>query len=147
GGARGEGGAPRRAPGTHRLEQGRHLRGRPGPGRRLRLRGAGGDHRVDLPREDHAPPRAAGGMRDVLRWRWVPLVGVTLLAGVFGYFNAGEAVALHLGLFVLYQVPLVALIFVAFLLGMVTMFLVGLRHDLKVRALLRERAAAPPPRP
>ena len=78
-------------------------------------------------------------MRDELRWRGAALGGIALLAGIFGYFNSGESIALHLGVFVLYQVPLVILIFVTFLLGMLTMFLVGLRHDMKVRQLLRER--------
>lgn len=78
-------------------------------------------------------------MKEGVRSRWIALGSITLLAGVFGYLNAGESVAVHLGLFVLYQVSLVMLIFVAFLLGMVTMFLLGLRHDVKVRRLLRER--------
>jgi uncharacterized integral membrane protein len=78
-------------------------------------------------------------MREVLRWRGVALVAIALLAGIFGYFNSGESIALHLGFFVLYQVPIVVLIFVSFLLGMLTMFVVGLRHDLKVRQFLRER--------
>ena len=86
-------------------------------------------------------------MRDSLRWRWVVLGAITLLAGLFGYFNSGESIALHMGLFVLYQVPLVVLIFVVFLLGMLTMFLVGLRHDMKVRQLLRERRFELPPPP
>lgn len=78
-------------------------------------------------------------MSEDARWRWVALALITLLAGIFGYLNSGEAVAVHLGFFVLYQVSLVLLIFVAFLLGMVTMFLLGLRHDLRVRRLLRQR--------
>ena len=86
-------------------------------------------------------------MRNDLRWRWVVLGVITLLAALFGYFNAGESIALHLGFFVLYQVPLVVLIFIAFLLGMLAMFLVGLRHDMKVRQLLRERRFEVPPPP
>ena len=86
-------------------------------------------------------------MRADLRWRWVVLGLITLLAGLFGYFNSGESIALHMGLFVLYQVPLVILIFVAFLLGMLTMFLAGLRHDMKIRQLLRERRFEMPPPP
>ena len=78
-------------------------------------------------------------MKEEARWRWAALGLITLLAGVFGFLNSGEAVAIHFGLFVLYQVSLVVLVFVAFLLGMTTMFLLGLRHDLKVRRILRER--------
>lgn len=79
-----------------------------------------------------------------------------LLAAAFAYINSGERVSLHLGLFVLFRLPLVALLFVAYLLGMVTMFLIGLRHDRQVRRVLRmyqiqeERRpwrAEPPPDP
>lgn len=82
-------------------------------------------------------------------WRWVGLGALVLLAGVFGYLNSGETVALHLGLLVLYQIRLVTLIFVAFLLGMAAMFLLGLGHDLRVRRRLREleRQAPPPAQP
>ena len=86
-------------------------------------------------------------MRDEHRWRWVALGVITLLAALFGYFNSGESVAIHLGFVVLYQIPLVILIFLAFLLGMLTMFLAGLRHDMKVRQLLRERRYEVPPPP
>ena len=96
-------------------------------------------------------------MTALARWRWLGVAFIVLLAGVFAYLNSGERVAIHLGLFVLYQVPLVVLIFFAFLLGMVMMFLLGLRHDLEVRRLLRRQevelererawAAAPPREP
>ena len=82
-------------------------------------------------------------MTDALRSRWVGLAVIVLLAGIFGFLNSGERVAVHLGAFVLYQVPLVVLVFFAFLVGMLTMFLVGLRHDMKVRQALRERRAEP----
>jgi hypothetical protein len=86
-------------------------------------------------------------MKDDLPWRWLAFGFLMLLAGVFGFLNNGERVALHLGLFVLYQVQLVVLLFVAFLLGMAAMFLLGLRHDLKVRRFLRERRFDVPPPP
>lgn len=82
-------------------------------------------------------------------WRWAALALIAVFAAVFASFNAGERVALNLGFTMLYRIPLVPLIFVAFLVGMVTMFLVGLRHDLRVRRALREagfdevRAASP----
>lgn len=82
------------------------------------------------------------------RWRWGVLAGITLLAAIFAFMNNREAVAVDFGLFVLYQVPLVWLIFFAFLLGMVTMFVIGLQQDRKIRQLLRERRLdAPPPHP
>lgn len=72
------------------------------------------------------------------RWRWVGLGAIALLAAVFAFANAGERVALRLGFVTLYQISLVVLILVAFLLGMLTMFLLGLRHDLRVRRILAE---------
>lgn len=86
-------------------------------------------------------------MRDVARRQWLGIAAIALVAALFAFFNAGEAVPVDLGLFVLYQVPLVVLIFIAFLLGMLAMFLAGLRHDMKVRALLRERGHDVPPAP
>ena len=78
-------------------------------------------------------------MKDFTRWQRIGLGAVVLLSALFAYLNSGERVALSLGLFDLYQVSLVALIFVAFLVGMLTMFLLGLRHDVQVRRALRER--------
>lgn len=74
----------------------------------------------------------------MVRWRWVGLVVVMLLAGLFAYLNGGERVTLYLGFATLYRISLVGLVFVAFLLGMTVMFLVGIEHDLRVRRLLRE---------
>lgn len=73
------------------------------------------------------------------RARWLGLLAVALGSGLFAYWNAGQRVTLDLGVLTLYRISLVALIFGAFLLGMVTMFLIGLRHDLRVRRQLRER--------
>ena len=82
------------------------------------------------------------------RWsRWVALGVVMLLAAVFALLNGAERVSIHLGFTVLYQVRLVGLVLAVFLLGMVTMFLIGLRHDLEVRRALRERRSAHPPSP
>lgn len=69
---------------------------------------------------------------------WLVLLLSAVLAGGFAYLNSAERVSLHLGLFVLFRVPLALLLFLVFLLGMGTMFLIGLRHDLRVRRLLRE---------
>lgn len=71
--------------------------------------------------------------------RWLPLLAVVLLSGLFAYLNGAERITLNLGLAILYQVRLVPVVFGAFVLGMIMMFLVGLRHDLRVRRLLRER--------
>ncbi len=70
--------------------------------------------------------------------RWLLLALAVILAGAFAYLNSGERVSLDLGLFALFRVPLALLLFAAFLLGMVTMFLIGLRQDLQVRRHLRQ---------
>ena len=79
-----------------------------------------------------------------LRWGGVAIIIV--LAGIFSWLNSGESVALHFGLFVVYQIPIVTLFYLAFLLGMTTMFLFGLHHDFEVRRLLREQGLLEPPR-
>jgi uncharacterized integral membrane protein len=82
------------------------------------------------------------------RWRWAILLLVAILAGAFAYLNGGERIALNLGFTVLFRVPLSIVVFGAFLLGMIVMFLLGLRHDLRVRRVLREierSEPAPPP--
>lgn len=79
------------------------------------------------------------------RWaRWAMLAGIGALAAVFASFNSRERVALSLGFTEVYRVSLVVLIFVAFLAGMITMFLLGLRHDLRVRQALREAGFGEP---
>ena len=70
--------------------------------------------------------------------RLLVLLGFSLVAALFAYFNAGERVAVHLGVGVLYQVPFVGFAFVVYVLGMLTMYFLGLRHDLRVRRVLRE---------
>lgn len=77
-------------------------------------------------------------MSDGRGWRWAGLAAIGAFAALFTSFNAGERVALNLGFMVLYRIPLVLLIFLAFLAGMITMFLLGLRHDMRVRRALRE---------
>lgn len=86
--------------------------------------------------------------------RWIGLAALAIVAAVFAYLNSGERTAIHLGFTVLYQVPLVGLVFTVYLLGMATMFVLGLRHDLRVRRALRQHALdeapeydRPPPPP
>ena len=77
------------------------------------------------------------------RWmRWGGLVLIGVLAAIFASFNSGERVALSVGFATIYRIPLVALIFGAFVAGMLTMFLLGLRHDLRVRRALRDAGFA-----
>jgi uncharacterized integral membrane protein len=83
--------------------------------------------------------------RRVLRWVWLAMALV--IAAVFAYLNAGERVAIHVGFAVLYQLPLVWLVFGVYLLGMATMYGLGFRHDLRVRRVLREHGLDERPDP
>ena len=83
-------------------------------------------------------------MRGLRWWRWGALLLVGVLAALFASLNAGERVALYLGFATLYQIPLVPLILGAFVVGMATMFLLGLRHDLHVRQALRDAGFGEP---
>jgi uncharacterized integral membrane protein len=76
--------------------------------------------------------------------RWLPALGVTLVASLFTWWNRGERVAVNLGLFELYRAPLTAVVFLAFLAGMLSMLLLSLRHDRRVREELRARGLLPP---
>ncbi|MBA4157358.1 MAG: LapA family protein [Gemmatimonadetes bacterium] len=79
--------------------------------------------------------------------RWVPLAVIILLSGLFAYFNGGERVSLSLGFAQFYRLSLVGVTFGAFILGMISMFLIGLRHDLRIRKHLRERQPSAPETP
>ncbi len=72
-------------------------------------------------------------------WRWLPVVGVSVVAAGFAYLNRGEMVRVHLGIARFDRAPLSVVFFAAFLFGMVSMLLLGLRQDLRLRRLLRER--------
>ena len=76
--------------------------------------------------------------------RRIGISALVLVAAVFSFLNAGERVSLNIGFTTLYRISLVGLIFVVFLLGMVTMFLFGLRQDRRIRAALRNRMLEPP---
>ena len=61
---------------------------------------------------------------------------------VFAALNASQQVTLDLGFFVLYRVPLTLVGFTGLFMGMVVMLVAGVRSDLKVRAVLRQRLEA-----
>jgi uncharacterized integral membrane protein len=65
--------------------------------------------------------------------RWAALVAIAVLSGLFAYLNAGQRVTLHLGFITVYRLSISHVVLGAFLLGMVSMFLVGLRNDLRLR--------------
>lgn len=75
----------------------------------------------------------------MIRGGWLGIAALALLAAGFAFVNRGETAALHLGFASFYRAPVAVLVLGAFLLGMVAMFLLGLRHDLRVRRMLRER--------
>lgn len=79
--------------------------------------------------------------------RRIAIAALVLTAAAFTFLNAGERVSLNLGFTILYRISLVGLVFAVFLVGMITMFLFGLRQDRRIRAMLRDRAlssAIPP---
>ena len=76
--------------------------------------------------------------------RWMTVGTLVVAAALFSFLNAGERVPLNIGFTVLYRISLVGLVFGVFLLGMLTMFLFGLRHDREVRDALREQGSRRP---
>ena len=83
--------------------------------------------------------------------RWLPVAAVTLAAALFTWLNRGERVAVDVGVLRFYRAPLTMVTFLAFLAGMLSMLLLSLRHDrrlreeLRARGLLERPAPAPPP--
>ncbi len=73
--------------------------------------------------------------------RWFAVSVLVAVAAIFSFLNAGERVSIDVGFTTLYRISLVGLVFGSFLLGMVAMFLFGLRHDRRVREALRQREA------
>ncbi|MDQ3556106.1 MAG: LapA family protein [Gemmatimonadota bacterium] len=68
---------------------------------------------------------------------WLPALMVAVLAAGFAFMNRGETATIHLFGVTFFRVPLTWLTLGSFLLGMITMFALGLRHDLRVRRTLR----------
>jgi hypothetical protein len=75
--------------------------------------------------------------------RWAPVLGVSAVAAGFSWLNRGERVVIDLGVTTVYRAPLTLVVFVAFLFGMVSMLLLSLRHDLRVRRELERRGIEP----
>lgn len=74
--------------------------------------------------------------------RLVGVAGILLLlvlSMAFATLNGGQRVTLRLGLFTLYGVPLTLVAFGGLITGMVVMLVAGIRSDLKVRRILRDR--------
>lgn len=67
---------------------------------------------------------------------------VLLISIVFAALNGDQRVTLDLGFLVLYRVPVTLVGFTGLFMGMVLMLVAGVRSDLKVRAVLRQRLEA-----
>ena len=77
--------------------------------------------------------------------RFIGPLGVALvLVGsiLFAALNGGERATLNLGVTVLYRVPVALIGFTGLFMGMVVMLVAGIRSDLKVRSVLRQRLEA-----
>ncbi len=71
----------------------------------------------------------------------IGVLGVLAIAIVFASLNGGQRVTLDLGLFVLHGVPVTLVAFGGLFAGMLVMLVAGIRTDLKVRQILRQRLA------
>lgn len=67
------------------------------------------------------------------------VVALVVLSLGFASLNSGQRVTLRLGLVTLYGVPLTVVAFASVIAGMVVMLVAGIRSDLKVRRILRDR--------
>lgn len=76
--------------------------------------------------------------------RWLPALGIALAAALFAWWNRGERVVVDAGLFRVYRAPLTLVVLGAFLAGMLSMLLLSLRHDRRVRDELRARGLLEP---
>ena len=65
------------------------------------------------------------------------ILGSSALAALFAWLNMGERVTLRLGIITLRSIPLSTVVFLSILVGMVLVFAVGLRADLKTRRMVR----------
>jgi hypothetical protein len=77
--------------------------------------------------------------------RWAPVLAVSVVAASFSWLNRGERVVVDVGIMTIYRAPLTVVVFVAFIAGMASMLLLGLRHDLRVRRELERRGIEPTP--
>ncbi len=65
------------------------------------------------------------------------IVAFSALAAGFAVLNGGTRVSVHLGLITLRSVSLPAVVFTSVVLGMLMVFLAGLRADLRTRRMIR----------
>ncbi len=67
------------------------------------------------------------------------VVSILVVSILFAALNGAQRVTLDVGVTVLYRVPLTLIGFTGLFMGMVVMLVAGIRSDLKVRAVLRQR--------
>lgn len=67
------------------------------------------------------------------------LLLVLLLAFGLAWLNGGQRVTLRLGIATLYRVPLTVVIFGSLIVGMTIVMVAGIRADIRVRRILREK--------
>ena len=67
------------------------------------------------------------------------VVSILVASILFAALNGAQRVTLDLGVTVLYNVPLTLIGFTGLFMGMGVMLVAGVRSDLKVRAVLRQR--------
>lgn len=72
-----------------------------------------------------------------LRERMLAGGALALLAAAFAWLNGDVSVAVNLGLARLEAVPLPIVVFTAFLLGMLALFLASLKADIRTQRMLR----------
>lgn len=65
------------------------------------------------------------------------ILSSSALAALFAWLNMGERVTLRLGLVTLRSIPLSVVVFMSILVGMILVFGVGFRADLKTRRMVR----------
>ena len=73
------------------------------------------------------------------RSRWLPIAAVTLFAAWFAWLNRGERTAVDVGVATFYRAPLTVVLFLAFVAGMLSMLLLSLHQDMRMRDELRAR--------
>lgn len=74
--------------------------------------------------------------------RWAGAIGLLALllaSSVFAALNGDRRVSVDFGIGTLHRVPVTFVVFGSLLLGMLVMLAIGVRSDLKVRRILRER--------
>lgn len=74
--------------------------------------------------------------------RWVGVFGLLvllLISSVFAALNGDRRVSIDFGVGMMHRVPVTFVVFGSVLMGMLVMLAVGVRSDLKVRRILKER--------